>query len=610
MDNLETAPDHSPTREQWLAAVEKVLKGKDFDRTLVSRTLDDIAIAPLYTADDVATTYDEAGFPGFDPLLRGDRPAPREAGQWDIRTRVVHPDPGAANAQILQDLANGATSVELLLDLGGGAGIGVRSVDDLDAVLAGVLLEAAPVSLRAGAHGGVAALWLRDILDRRGVGGAEPSGSLGIDPIGALVSTGELPQGLEAAIAHAVALVDTSTPRLRTFLASGSAAADAGASEAQEIGYILAVGLAYLRAMTDAGVADAAAQITLEVTADVDIFATIAKIRALRHCWATVLEHSGQPADSTQIVAVSADRWLTAVDPWVNLLRGTAATVGAVVGGAEAVTIAAFDSATGPPGDLGRRLARNTQLLLQDESGIGRVLDPAGGSWYIESFTDELAEAGWKFFQRIEAAGGPVEAVDEIGTDISIVADRRDREIATRKRPITGVSEFPLLGEQRPPRQDAPPPDGRAPVPLPGEPTRVTAWPARRLAEPFERLRERADGATVFLANLGPIAAHTARATFAANLFAAGGIKAVSDQGHTAPESVAAAFLESGAPIACICSSDELYAELAEPTAAALKSAGAKRVYLAGKGDYPGVDEYIHLGADALDILTRAEAAR
>ncbi|MGB7982377.1 MAG: methylmalonyl-CoA mutase family protein [Candidatus Nanopelagicales bacterium] len=607
-DDLLLASDDSPTAEQWQAAVEKVLKGKDFARTLVTTTLDGIAVQPLYTADSIAAAADEAGFPGFEPLLRGATAAPRDGGQWDIRTRITHPDITTANARILADLANGATSVDVALSLGTGPGVSIRGPEDLERLLAGVVLAAAPVSLRAGAHGALVGHWFQALVAAQGLADADPSGSLGIDPIGHLAASGELPQGLESALDAAVALAVTNPERVRTFVASGAPASDAGASEAQEIGYVLAVGLAYLRALGD--LPNAGAQITLEVTADVDVFATVAKIRALRHCWATVLAHSGQPVDSTQVVAVSADRWLTEVDPWVNLLRGTAATLGAVVGGADSMVLAPFDSASGLPGDLGRRMARNTQLVLQDESGIGRVLDPAGGSWYIESFTDELAAAAWSFFQRIEANGGAVAALDEIGADIAAVAQRRAAQIATRKRPITGVSEFPQLDEQRPRPEPVPEADPRPPVPLTGTPTTVTAWPRRRLAQPFEDLRANAAGATVFLANLGPMSAHTARATFAANLFAAGGIKALSDTGHRDPGAAADAFRASGADIACICSSDDVYAELAADTAAALKAAGASRVYLAGRGDYPGVDEYIHVGVDVLDVLTRAEAAR
>lgn len=603
-ENLNLASDYAPTRDQWLAAVDRVLKGKDFDRTLVTTMLDGLRIEPLY--DGYPTEHDESGFPGFTPLTRGAQVAPRENGQWDIRTRIVHPDPATANAQILEDLANGATSIEVQLDLGGGEGVSIRTPEELARVLDDVVLEAAPVSLRAGAHAAVVAGWYRELLAARGVHGVEPSGSLGLDPVGTLVSTGQVAMDAQMLVGMDV----SNTPRLRTFLASGAPASDAGASEAQEIGYVLSVGLLYLRALIDDGVDNPASRITLEVTADVDVFATVAKIRALRHCWAIVLENMSQPIDSTQIVAVSAQRWLTQVDPWVNLLRGTAATLGAVVGGADAVTLAPFDSAASLPGALGRRMARNTQLLLQDESGIGRVLDPAGGSWYIETFTDELAAAAWRFFQRIEAADGPVDAADEIGTDIAVVAARRDKDIATRKRPITGVSEFPLLDEQV--RDTSPPPasDSRPLVALTGHSHEATPWPQRRLAQPFEDLRANAGDATVFLANLGPMAAHTARATFAANLFAAGGVTALSDAGHGDADSAAAAFKASGADIACICSSDDVYAEFAAETATALRQAGAKRVYLAGKGDYPGVDECIHIGVDVLDILTRAEAAR
>ena len=599
-ENLDLASDYSPTREQWLTAVDRVLKGKDFDRTLVTTTLDGLRIEPLY--DGYPTERDESGFPGFDPLTRGAHAAPRENGQWDIRTRIVHPDPATANAQILEDLANGATSIEVQLDLGGGQGVSIRTPEELARVLDGVVLEAAPVSLRAGTHAAVAADWYRELLAARGVHGVEPSGSLGLDPVATLVSTGEVAMDAQMRAGMEV----SNTPRVRTFLASGAPASDAGASEAQEIGYVLSVGLLYLRALIDDGVDNPASRITLEVTGDVDVFATVAKIRALRHCWATVLENMGQPIDSTQIVAVSAQRWLTQVDPWVNILRGTAATLGAVVGGADAVTLASFDSAASLPGALGRRLARNTQLVLQDESGIGRVLDPAGGSWYIEAFTDELAAAAWKFFQRIEAADGPVDAADEIGTDIAVVAARRDKDIASRKRPITGVSEFPLLDERGPDTSPAPAPDSRAPVPLTGPTHEAAPWPQRRLAQPYEDLRANAADATVFLANLGPKSVHTARASFATNLFAAGGVRAVNGTGAD----VAEEFTASGADIACICSSDDVYAELAAETASALKRAGARRVYLAGKGDYPGVDEYIHVGVDALDVLTRAEAAR
>ena len=352
---------------------------------------------------------------------------------------------------------------------------------ELARVLDGVVLEAAPVSLRAGTHAAVAADWYRELLAARGAW----CGTVGLAGPGSGGNAGQHRRsgdgcpdaGGYGGLQHAPS---ADVPGV------GAPASDAGASEAQEIGYVLRSAFCICgphRRRVD----NPASRITLEVTGDVDVFATVAKIRALRHCWATVLENMGQPIDSTQIVAVSAHRWLTQADPWVNILRGTAATLGAVVGGADTVTLAPFDSATSCLGISGRRMARNTQLVLQDESGIGRVLDPAGGSWYIEAFTDELAAAAWKFFQRIEAADGPVDAADEIGTDIAVVAARRDKDIATRKRPITGVSEFPLLDERAPKRRP-----------------RLRRTTVRRYPRPGRRTRRRRGTAPTRTALRGP----------------------------------------------------------------------------------------------------------
>lgn len=625
-DDLALAAEFAaPTREAWLAAVDKALKGGAFDK-LVTTTLDGIRIEPLYTAADIATGADEAGFPGFEPLMRGGRPDPRPLGDWDIRAMVGHPDPATANAWALGDLRNGATSLDIVVDAGGSCcGVSCRSTDDLARVLADVLLDVAPVSLRAGAHAGVAAQWFLAVAADRGMT-AKAAGCLGVDPLGTLAETGEVPQGIDEAVAEGVAFAKTlvdEAPALRTFRATGTIAFDAGASEAQELAFVLSAGTAYLRAMVEAGIepARAAAQILLEVAADVDVFSTIAKLRALRHCWSTVLTAAGIDIDDSAIVqvgAVAGGRWLTEVDPWVNLLRGTAATLAAVTGGADIVSVAPFDSAEGLPGDLGRRLARNTQLLLQDESHIGTVMDPGGGSYYVESLTDAFAEAGWAAFQELEAEGGLLAALASgaLAGRIATVAADRDRRIAKRTWPITGVSEFPLLGELRPTPVDWPEIDHRPPVPLTGTPTSATPFALRRIAEPFETLRTAAEGTqpqpSVFLANIGTGAQYTARATFAANLFGTAGVVAVGDTGYASAADAAAAYRASGAPVAVICGTDASYADVAAEYATALKDAGATRVYLAGRpGEHraafeaAGVDEFVSMGVDVLDVMTR-----
>lgn len=612
-----------------MVEVDKAIKGGDFDKILVSTTLDGIRIEPLYTAEDVAVESDESGFPGLAPLTRGGQIEPRVDGAWDIRACIAHPDMAVANAQVLTELRNGATSLELHLDLAGeGVGISVRSEADLARVLDGVMLDIAPVSLRAGAYSIIAAEWLNLILAARKVRGVQSAGCLGIDPFSALMARGDVPQGLGEAIIEGVALARASTtPRLRVFRASATVVADAGASEGQELAFLLSSATTYLRAMVEDGidVATAASHIVLELSADVDVFATIAKTRALRHCWATVLESSGLTLDAqhprlVEVAAQAGGRWLTVVDPWVNLLRGTSAALGAVVGGADVLTVAAFDGAEGLPSDLGRRLARNTQLLLQDESGIGRVLDPAGGSYYVESLTDSFAAVGWKQFQAIEAAGGlaAVLASGSFQAEVAKTAATRDKLIANRRQPLTGVSEFPQIGERRPEATNSPVPDVRAGirVPGPGPATTATPLPPRRLAEPYEALRAAAEAAaskpTIFLANIGTGPSYVTRATFSSNLFATGGVDAVGDGGYADAAAAAEAFKASGAQAAVICGTDAAYTEQGVAYAQALKAAGASFVYLAGRAgdakdqyEAAGIDDFVYMGVDVLSTLQR-----
>ncbi|MDO8732862.1 MAG: methylmalonyl-CoA mutase subunit beta [Actinomycetota bacterium] len=616
-----------PTRAAWMVEVDKAIKGGDFDKILVSTTLDGIRIEPLYTADDVAVESDESGFPGFSPLTRGGQISPRVDGAWDIRASIAHPDVAIANAQALTELRNGATSLDLHLDLTGeGAGVSVRSSEDLARLLEGVLLDLAPISIRAGALSTTAAAWLGEVLEARNAVGVLPAGCLGLDPLSTLASQGVLPQTPTEAIAEGVMIArETTTPRVRTFRASAVVAADAGASEGQELAFALGSATTYLRALVSGGldVSTAAGQIVIELAADVDVFATIAKLRALRHCWSTVLEASGLEVDTqfpglVQVDAHAGGRWLTVIDPWVNLLRGTSASLGAVVGGADVLTVSAFDSAVGLPSDLGRRLARNTQLLLQDESGIGRVLDPAGGSYYVESLTDALAAEGWKQFQAIEAAGG-LEAVLAAGTfqtDVAATAAKRDKLISNRKQAITGVSEFPLIGERRPESSATPPLDSRPGLSQDGTVTTVAPLKARRLAESYEAMRVAAEAAatkpTIFLANIGVGPSYVTRATFSSNLFATGGVDAVGDGGYADAAAAAQAFKGSGATAAVICGTDAAYSEQGVAYAEALKSAGASFIYLAGRAgdakdqyEAAGIDDFVYMGVDVLSTLQR-----
>jgi len=435
------------------------------------------------------------------------------------------------------------------------------------------------------------------------------SGSLGADPLGLLARTGRT-QDTAHHLADAAALAarcGRDYPSVRAITVDALVYHDAGASAAQELGCSLATGVAYLRELTRAGLSvdAAAAQLEFRYAATADQFLTIAKLRAARRLWSRVTEvcGAGREGAGQRQHAVTSRVMMTERDPWVNMLRTTVACLAAGLGGAEAVTVLPFDSALGLPDALARRVARNTQSILLEESHLARVIDPAGGSWYVEQLTDDLARAAWAWFQEIERAGGQQAALGSglVRERIAATWAERSEAIARRREPITGVSEFPNLREQPVVREPAPSPyAGSAAAAADG------GLPTVRRSEGFEALRTRSDAhlaetghrPRVFLATIGPVAAHTARASFAANLFQSGGLETVPGEG-------AEAFAASGAAVACLCSSDALYTEHAASTAAALKDAGAQRVLLAGKpGEWSAVDGYIFVGCDAIAALT------
>ncbi|MBB4686219.1 methylmalonyl-CoA mutase family protein [Amycolatopsis jiangsuensis] len=583
-------------RARWQELVAGVLRKsgrlpEDFagapESKLVSRTYDGIEIQPLYTAED---EQGPLGFPGLPPFVRGARPEGVIGTGWDVRVRHLRADAKVANAAILADLEGGASSVWLRLN------DGALPVSALAEALNDVYVDLAPVVLDAGAGYEAAAQALLDLFAEREIPASEAVGTLGADPIGTTARTGEtLPLVPAAELAARVA---AKYPKVRTIVADGLPFHEAGGSDAQELGAVVAAGVAYLRALTEAGleVPQAAAQLEFRLAATADQFLTIAKFRAARRLWDRVLEVSGAPAEARGMHqhAVTSPAMLTQRDPWVNMLRTTVACFAAGAGGADAVTVLPFDAAIGLPDAFSARIARNTGTVLLEESKLGNVIDPAGGSWYVEKLTDELAEAAWREFTAIEAAGG-IEAELATGTLAGRLAqtwENRAKRLATRRDPLTGVSEFPNLAEKAVSRE-----------PLP--PVAEGGLPRHRYAEEYEKLRDASDAylaehgrrPKIFLATLGPVAAHTTRAGFAANLFQAGGIEAVNPG---ATDDLPGAFRESGARVACLCGTDAAYEEQAAAVAASL---GAETVLLAGKGNYEGVDGNVYAGCDALEVL-------
>ena len=481
---LTLAPEFEPaSREQWLALVGKVLKGGDFEKRLVSRTADGLAIQPLYTR-----TESQAG-----ALAQGR--AGQLRGTWDVRQRVVEPDPKAANAAILEDLTGGVTSILLQIDAPGQGGL-ADDAETLAAALNGVLLDGCAIALDARENALDAAGSLIQIWRDKGIAETARQGAINYDPLGVLAKTGTLyyPAARSCEIAAKLAVDCAGMPNVTALLADGRPYHEAGASEAQELAAMLATLVAYLRACEAAGLAPGAAlgRIAVGLAADADLFLTIAKLRAARRLLARVADAcgAGAAAGSPQIAATTSERMMARRDPWVNLLRTTAACAGAAFAGADAITVLPFTWALGRPDAFARRIARNTHLVLQEESSAARVTDPAHGSWYVETLTAEVARKAWAMFQEIEAKGGMARALEAgfIQDQIARVAEARARDITHGRVELTGVSAFPLLGDDGVKFAPHPPAD---PVVKGG--TSVVPLAPRRLAAPFEALRDKAD---------------------------------------------------------------------------------------------------------------------
>ncbi|MGK2874100.1 MAG: methylmalonyl-CoA mutase family protein [Nocardioides sp.] len=568
-------PEDAHSQAEWEAATAAVLRkarrltDSDPDDAvwakLTRRTLDGIEMPPLGLASE-----------RLDP----DAVRPTRAGAWDIRSLVALAEPKAANETVLAELAGGATSIWLHAD----------ADTDIEATLAGVFCDLAPVVLDSP----TAALASAEALIETAIDGLHPATNFGFDPLGAMLR--DIPLAVDEAVAELQAVGGLADSHgVRGIVVDATAAHDLGASDVQELGWSIAVGAAYLRWLVDHGldVVAAAGVMEFRYAATDDQFATIAKLRAARQIWARVLRASGAEAPMA-VHAVTSRPMLSKYDPHTNMLRATVAAFAAGVGGADAVSVLPFDSSLGMPSDLGRRIARNLNHLLIDESHVAVVADPAGGAYAVERLTADLAAAGWAAFTELE---GEWTGANQTGShDFSAFVARveatvqaRDAQIATRRRPITGLSEFPNLAETLP---------QRAPDPLNDA--------VRRYGAPFERLRDEPAPTRVFLATMGPVAAHTARATFASNLFAAGGVGVDVAGATTGPDDLVAAW--SGQPVVCLAGADAAYAEWGQAAATALRQAGATRVVIAGAAtDY--ADDNCAMGVHALDFLARTRAA-
>lgn len=624
-----------PDEQEWLSLVEVALKGRAFDKALVSTSYDGIAVQPLYTS-----------------LPESVDTVPARQGPWDLRILVNHPDPEAASAEVDEHRRCGATSYLVKLASAPGKSDGLAVGDEKSAsrfqIGDDVCVEAA----------GDLAIAQLALLDREAGRQEARLQAFRLDPLGSALRNTESAidvTGFLRDIRPAVSNID-----FVSLIADGTPYQEAGATDVQELAAVMASAVHYMRCGVDAGldVQAAADAVRVRLTTNAELFMSIAKLRAGLIMWERILGASGAVAAAPAIEAISAAGMYTSRDPWVNILRGTAAGMAGAIGGAMNITVLPYSwAAGGQATGFAQSMARNIQVILNEESNLGAVCDPSAGSYAIEAITQEMADKAWALFQRIEAAGGIVAALKDgwLQDEIAEVAAAKRKDAARRKLPVTGVSEFPLLDED-----PADIVEVDAVLPEAGNATgtgltsasdyadiaaaldkgasiadvtsaiapdapvlSVPALTLFRPADAYEKLRDRSDEILAatgkrpshFGAFIGPLADFTARATFTRNFLAAGGIEVADGPVDAEDAAIVAAFRDSGCREAVLCSSDDHYADRAAGLAVALKQAGAAKVWLAGRaGDNEaaftaaGIDGYIYAGSDVVAFLEGAHA--
>ena len=666
----------------WRAAAEESLDGAPFEKKLITKTPEGIDLQPIYTRISTAAPAWQARPPGFAPYVRGAEPLGARATPWLICQEPVGATLGECNRTLLDDLNRGQNAVYLKPDAGtrlgleseATGGLPLTSLAALRDLFAGVDLAAVPVFVPAGLAALPVAANLAALLQERGQKPGVLAGSVLADPLGEWVKQGRLPGGLDAAFGQLASLVtwakQTGSP-LRVVGIDAALWGEAGASAVQELAFGLAAGVESLRRLSAAGVSidDAASRAVFTWSLGSHFFMETAKLRAARLLWSRAVAAAGGSEAAQRLVSHGrVTGWnKTVLDPHNNLLRATTEAFAGVIGGVQSLEIVPFDAPRGAPTDLSRRLARNLHIILAEECQLGQVVDPAGGSYYVETLTRQLAERAWALFQDVEkrgglaaalAAGYPQGVVEKTATDrVAAVEGRRDGVIGTNLHPnlretLPAATEPSAVRTPARPRGSAIGSEAldRLSRVAPTEAvalftavegaftagatvaeTMVLLRPGldaaaikpvlpRRRSEPFEILRRRAElqlaktGARpkVFLATMGPRKQHAARADFSTGFFAAGGFEVVPNKGFETPEAAASAALASGAPVVVLCSTDDTYPALVPPFATALKAAGATApcLVLAGLPATPELQQQFKAAGVDEFIHVRANCAK
>lgn len=668
--------------EDWRKVVNKFLKGAPFEKRLITKTYEEIDLQPMYRREDVAGLPHLDSLPGFAPYLRGASPLGYVTQSWDVAQELPYGAPAAFNEALRADMARGQNAVNLVLDhptlagidadqadageIGKG-GLSISSVADLAQALDGVDLETTPIYIQASTSALTFTALLAALVKQQGKSLTELRGAIGMDPLGQLARDGKLPRdltGIYDVMAQLTAWATAIAPQLQTITVQGHPYHNGGASTTQELAFALATAVEYIRAMQtrDLSIDDIAPRIRFALSIGSNFFMEIARIRAARLLWAKIVKAFGGSAEAQKMsLHARTSTWnQTVYDPHVNLLRATTEAFSSAVGGCDSLHISPFDELLRVPDEFSRRIARNTHIVLREESHITRTVDPAGGSWYVENLTDSVGRKAWAIFQEIEKQGGMVKAL-EAGWPQQQVADtaaRRAANIAKRKDIFVGTNMYPNLKETRLEpapvdvkavqaeraaalsryrasvnagqkraaldlfiRAGANHVDAAIKAALAGAtlsdiaqaaranakagPT-ITPICAQRGAQAFETLRQAAEAyldrvgqrPQVFLATMGPLTQHKGRADFATAFLAVGGIETIYPAGFETPDEAADAALASGAKTVVICSTDPTYPDLVPPLAQKLKQANPGLIVLLAGYPADHVEAFKAAGVD------------
>jgi methylmalonyl-CoA mutase len=613
----------------WMAAVEKDLKGGDFDKRLVWKTYEGLALRPFYRREDlIGLDWLIHSLPGEAPYVRGSK---RGDNNWEVRQDIVNSDLKEANAMALRALERGANGVAFVQQEVRGhlRGVRIETASDLSQLLQGIWLDAAPIHWDFGMRSPVIFQWLSEVAQQKGISRKQLQGSFGYDPYAELSKQGSIglsSEGIAQSLVAHVKNVRETMPGMRALTVDTKPYHNAGAHIAQEVAIALATGAEMLSQLTEQGLsaADAAEQIGFSFAVGSQYFLEMAKFRVFRLLWSEVLTQFGAESQPAFVHAQTSEWNTTVFDPNVNMLRATTEAMSATLGGVDALSVLPYDSAFREPQEFSYRISRNVQLLLKHESNFDKAVDPAAGSWYIEKITEGLAEKAWKLFQDIESQGGVLAVLQSgwLQAEIAKVRAAKDKNISARKDVFLGTNSYPNLLEAMI-DQIQEPVEFLAKGDLAHKPhsesLEIQALEIARGAELFENIRLATERFVqkgqrkpiVYLWTQGSVAMRKARATFAQNFFGCAGYEIIEGPGFADLSEGMAQIQKLNPDVLVLCSSDEEYAEIVPAVCQALLKAELKsKVILAGApGDQEsayrsaGVEDFIHLRTDATAFL-------